>query len=107
MHAFIYSFCMSALPLTAFFSWLIPYSNPPVTPSLSDRSQELKLNEKEKKGFYRLVRKEQKIGEKTLLQRFLHHKRFLLSQRVNAQSTNDKMFLSQILLPLFISNKSP
>ena len=65
----------------------------------------MKLNEKEKKGFYRLVRKEQKIGEKTLLQGFPLHKGFLLSQRANAQSTNDKIPLSPILLPLFVSNK--
>jgi len=31
--------------------------------------------------------------------------RFLLSKRANAQSTNDKILLPPILLPLFISNK--
>jgi len=36
-------------------------------------------NEKEKKGFYWLVRKEQKIGEKTLLQGFPLHKGLMLN----------------------------
>ena len=61
-------------------------------------------NEKENNGFYWLVRKEQKIGEETLLQGFPLLKWFFLSQRTNARSTSDKISLSPIL-PLFISNK--
>ena len=62
-------------------------------------------NGKEKKEFYWIGWEEQKIREITLLQGFPLHKRFLLSQRVNAQSTNDKIPLSPILLPLFIYDK--
>ena len=62
-------------------------------------------NDEEKKFFYWIIWKEQKIGEKTLLQAFSLQKGFLPSQKANAQSTNDKIPLSPILLPLFISNK--
>jgi len=64
------------------------------------RNQKLKWKRKERILLNRMRRTENRRENSPL------HKGFLLLQRVNAQSINDKIPLSPILLPLLISNKS-